>query len=90
MIARFSRLGCAFVRARVCVFARLRVCGSYDVSHIHAIFNHKGENLLKTDKINLEYSDKARPRPTPAALLCPPRSALAGRVLPSRESHTPH
>merc|ERR1712078_874401 len=33
------------------------LCG-YDVSHIHAIFNHKGENLLKTDKINLEYSDK--------------------------------
>ena len=31
---------------------------SYDVSHIHAIFNHKGENLLKTDKVNLEYSDK--------------------------------
>merc|ERR1719253_707311 len=27
------------------------LCG-YDVSHIHAIFNHKGENLLKTDKIN--------------------------------------
>merc|ERR1719248_241579 len=33
------------------------LCG-YDVSHIHAIFNHKGTNLLKTDKINLEYSDK--------------------------------
>jgi len=33
------------------------LCG-YDVSHIHAIFNHKGENLLKTDKISLEYSDK--------------------------------
>merc|ERR1719217_619466 len=33
------------------------LCG-YDVSHIHTIFNHKGENLLKTDKINLEYSDK--------------------------------
>ena len=33
------------------------LCG-YDVSHIHAIFSHKGENLLKTDKINLEYSDK--------------------------------
>jgi len=33
------------------------LCG-YDVSHVHAIFNHKGENLLKTDKINLEYSDK--------------------------------
>merc|ERR1719335_2134965 len=24
------------------------LCG-YDVSHIHAIFNHKGENLLKTE-----------------------------------------
>merc|ERR1719327_2595554 len=33
------------------------LCG-YDVSHIHTIFSHKGENLLKTDKINLEYSDK--------------------------------
>jgi len=33
------------------------LCG-YDISHIHTIFNHKGENLLKTDKINLEYSDK--------------------------------
>ena len=31
---------------------------SYDVSHIHAIFNHKGKNLLKSDKVNLEYSDK--------------------------------
>merc|ERR1719331_20580 len=30
--------------------------GGDDVSHIHAIFNHKGENLLKTDKISLEYS----------------------------------
>jgi len=33
------------------------LCG-YDVSHIHAIFSHKGENLLKTDKVSLEYSDK--------------------------------
>jgi len=33
------------------------LCG-YDISHVHAIFNHKGSNLLKTDKINLEYSDK--------------------------------
>jgi len=33
------------------------LCG-YDVSHIHAIFNHKGKNLLKTDKVSLEYSDK--------------------------------
>ena len=31
---------------------------SYDVSHIHTIFNHKGTNLLKKDKISLEYSDK--------------------------------
>jgi calreticulin len=33
------------------------LCG-YDVSHIHAIFNHKGKNLLKSDKVSLEYSDK--------------------------------
>ena len=33
------------------------LCG-YDVSHIQAIFGHKGENLLKTEKISLEYSDK--------------------------------
>jgi len=33
------------------------LCG-YDISHVHAIFNHKGTNLLKTDKISLEYSDK--------------------------------
>merc|ERR1719446_532005 len=33
------------------------LCG-YDVSHIHLIFNHKGENLLKDDKISLEYADK--------------------------------
>jgi len=33
------------------------LCG-YDVSHIHAIFNNKGTNLLKTDKISLEYADK--------------------------------
>jgi len=33
------------------------LCG-YDVSHIHLIFNHKGNNLLKTEKIPLEYSDK--------------------------------
>ena len=36
----------------------LPLSGRYDVSHIHAIFNHKGENLLKTDKVSLEYSDK--------------------------------
>ena len=28
------------------------------MSHIHAIFNHKGQNLLKSEKISLEYSDK--------------------------------
>jgi len=33
------------------------LCG-YDVSHIHLIFAHKGNNLLKTEKIPLEYSDK--------------------------------
>jgi calreticulin len=33
------------------------LCG-YDVSHIHLIFNNNGENLLKTEKIPLEYSDK--------------------------------
>merc|ERR1719311_231447 len=33
------------------------LCG-YDVSHIHTIFNHKGTNLLKKDKISLEYLDK--------------------------------
>ena len=33
------------------------LCG-YDVSHVHAIFSHKGENLLKSDKIALEYADK--------------------------------
>merc|ERR1712151_1155398 len=33
------------------------LCG-YDVSHIPLIFNHKGTNLLKTEKISLEYSDK--------------------------------
>lgn len=33
------------------------LCG-YDVSRIHVIFNHEGENLLKTDDIKLEYNDK--------------------------------
>lgn len=33
------------------------LCG-YDVSRIHLIFNHKGENLLKDDEIKLEYADK--------------------------------
>lgn len=33
------------------------MCG-YDVSRIHLIFNYKGENLLKTDDIKLDYSDK--------------------------------
>ena len=32
-------------------------CG-YDVSRIHAIFNHDGKNLLKKDDIKLEYNDK--------------------------------
>ena len=38
------------------------ILASYDVSHIHVILNHKGDNLLKTDKIALEYSDKVRTR----------------------------
>mmetsp|Transcript_6044 Transcript_6044/g.6945 ORF Transcript_6044/g.6945 Transcript_6044/m.6945 type:complete len:304 (+) Transcript_6044:90-1001(+) len=33
------------------------LCG-YDVSRIHLIFNYKGENLLKTEDIKLEYEDK--------------------------------
>ena len=33
------------------------LCG-YDVSRIHLIFNHKGENLLKSEDIKLEYDDK--------------------------------
>jgi len=33
------------------------LCG-YDVSRIHLIFNHKGENLLKTEDIKLDYDDK--------------------------------
>jgi len=32
-------------------------CG-YDVSRIHAIFNHEGKNLLKKEDIKLEYNDK--------------------------------
>jgi calreticulin len=32
-------------------------CG-YEVSRIHAIFNHDGENLLKKDEVKLEYNDK--------------------------------
>jgi len=32
-------------------------CG-YEVSRIHAIFNHDGTNLLKKDDIKLEYADK--------------------------------
>ena len=32
-------------------------CG-YEVSRIHAIFNHDGENLLKKDEVKLEYADK--------------------------------
>ena len=33
------------------------MCG-YDTSLIHVIFGRDGENLLKTDKISLEYGDK--------------------------------
>jgi calreticulin len=33
------------------------LCG-YDVSRIHLIFNHKGENLLKDEDIKLEYDEK--------------------------------
>jgi calreticulin len=33
------------------------LCG-YDVSRIHLIFNHKGENLLKDEDIKLDYDDK--------------------------------
>jgi len=33
------------------------LCG-YDVSRIHLIFNHNGENLLKNDDIKLDYDEK--------------------------------
>merc|ERR1719231_2055373 len=33
------------------------LCG-YDVSRIHLIFEHEGENLLKDDEIKLDYADK--------------------------------
>lgn len=33
------------------------ICG-YDISRIHLIFNHKGENLLRNEDIKLEYGDK--------------------------------
>ena len=33
------------------------LCG-YDVSRIHLIFNHKGENLLKDEDIKLDYDEK--------------------------------
>jgi calreticulin len=33
------------------------MCG-YDVSRIHAILNFEGENLLKTEDVKLDYSDK--------------------------------
>jgi len=33
------------------------LCG-YDISRIHAIFNNKGENLLKTDEVKLDYDEK--------------------------------
>jgi len=32
-------------------------CG-YEVSRVHAIFSHDGENLLKKDEVKLEYADK--------------------------------
>jgi len=32
-------------------------CG-YEVSRIHAIFTHDGQNLLKKDEVKLEYNDK--------------------------------
>jgi len=33
------------------------LCG-YDVSRVHLIFNHNGENLLKDEDIKLDYDDK--------------------------------
>mmetsp|Transcript_3890 Transcript_3890/g.5438 ORF Transcript_3890/g.5438 Transcript_3890/m.5438 type:complete len:395 (-) Transcript_3890:527-1711(-) len=33
------------------------LCG-YDISRIHLIFEHNGENLLKEDELKLDYSDK--------------------------------
>jgi len=33
------------------------LCG-YDVSRIHVIFEHKGDNLLKDDEVKLDYADK--------------------------------
>jgi calreticulin len=33
------------------------LCG-YDVSRIHLIFNHEGENLLKDEDIKLDYAEK--------------------------------
>lgn len=33
------------------------LCG-YDVSRVHLIFNHNGDNLLKDDDIKLDYADK--------------------------------
>jgi len=33
------------------------LCG-YDVSRIHVIFEHKGDNLLKEDEVKLDYADK--------------------------------
>jgi calreticulin len=33
------------------------LCG-YDVSRIHAIFNHEGENLLRSPDVKLEYAEK--------------------------------
>ena len=33
------------------------LCG-YDISRIHVIFEHQGENLLKEEDVKLDYSDK--------------------------------
>jgi calreticulin len=33
------------------------LCG-YDISRVHLIFEHEGENLLKDDEIKLDYADK--------------------------------
>jgi len=33
------------------------ICG-YDISRMHLIFNHKGENLLRNQDIKMEYDDK--------------------------------
>ena len=58
------------------------LCG-YDVSHIHLIFNHKGNNLLKTEKVR-------HPRHQPP-LACAGRLPAAARLsarLPSGRSRS--